>query len=48
MTIDLRAANPAVSLKLATVIEKLIEKDPSKRYQTAAAVKTDLSHDIPQ
>jgi serine/threonine protein kinase len=45
---SVRAANPAVSQKLATVIEKLLEKDPSKRYQTAADVRADLTGAIRQ
>ena len=45
---DVRAANPAVSQKLAAIIEKLLDKDPSRRYQAAAEVKADLTHGIQQ
>jgi serine/threonine protein kinase len=41
-------ANPAVSQKLAAVIEKLLEKDLSRRYQAAADVKADLTDGIRQ
>jgi serine/threonine protein kinase len=36
------AANPDAPLRLAAIVEKAIQKDPDRRYQMAASMKSDL------
>jgi serine/threonine-protein kinase len=40
---DVRAGRPALSPKLARVIERAIDPDPARRYQTADALAADLA-----
>ncbi len=39
---DIRKTNPAIPRSLARIIMKALEKDPDKRYQSAAEMKTAL------
>jgi PAS domain S-box-containing protein len=39
---DLRAHSPEVPSALAAAVERLLRKDPAERYQSAAAVSSDL------
>ena len=40
--IDASRRNPAVTLDLAAVLGKALEKDPARRYQTAGELADDL------
>ena len=37
-----RERNPQISIELATILDRLLQKDPAARYQTAADVRADL------
>ncbi|MBU2884477.1 serine/threonine protein kinase [Gilvimarinus agarilyticus] len=40
---DIRELNPSVDLRLQTILQRMIEKDPANRYQTCHELSEDLS-----